>query len=177
MRSVWIVSGSEYDDHGPMAAFTTQELADAYAAPKGFTVDEFAVHDRIPALVTRHVQAATVLPDGTVQRGVGHSQEFWDSEAPKQLLLVRGSRDTQVIAWQEDRATAEQACLEEVEALLGEIAGEQQRPAEWLAAAIAQARQVISPSSPMPPKQVCYAASFGWVHVRPGCRCAGKGWR
>jgi len=171
VSSVWIVSGSEYDDHGPVAAFTTRELADAYAAPKHLTVDEFTIHDRIPNLVKLHLQAATVLPDGTVQRGGCHSQEFWDSEAPAPLLLVRSWRDTQVIVWREDRATAEQGCLEEVKVLLAEITEEQQRTAEWLIAVVENARQVISPPAYVPPRQVCFDASFGRVHVKPTCSC------
>lgn len=171
MSAVWIVSGSEYDDHGPVAAFSTRELADAYAAPKGLTVDEFTVHDRLPALVTLHLQAATVLPDGTVHRGSAHGQEFWDSEAPKPLLLVHSWRGTQVIVWREDQASAEQGCLEEVQALLAGIGEEQQRTAEWLVAAIENARQVLTPPVFVPPGQVCYDAPFGRVHVRSVCRC------
>lgn len=174
MSSVWIVSGAEYDNHGPVAAFTTKELAEAYAAPEGLTGDEFTVHDRLPTLVTMHLQSATVLPDGTVQRGGGYSKEFWDSEAPDPILLVRGSQGTQVIAWQEDRAAAERVCLEEVKALLGEIAERGQYPAEWLPDAIESARQVIAPPAYVAPRRVCYAAPFGMVHVSPGCRCGGR---
>lgn len=171
MSSVWIVSGADYDNHGPFAAFTTQELAEAYAAPKQLTVDEFTVHDRLPTLVRLHFHAATVLPDGTVRRGGCYSREFWDSEAPKQLNVVRGSRDTQVIVCREDRTSAERICLEEVKALLGEIAGERQHPAQWLADTIENARQVIAPPASVPPRQVCYEASFGRVHIRPACEC------
>lgn len=172
MSSVWIVSGVDYDNHGPIAAFTTQELAEAYAATKQLDVEEFTVHDRIPTLVKLHLQAATVLPDGTVRRGGCHSQEFWDSEAPEPLLLVRGSRDTQVIVWQVDRGLAERICLEEVTALLGEIAEACEQPAEWLVTAVESAGRVIVPLVPVPPRQVCYDAPFGRVHVRPGCSCA-----
>lgn len=175
MSSVWIVSGSEYDDHGPMAAFTTQELAEAYAAPKGFTVDEFTVHDRLPTLVTLHVHSATVLGDGTVQRGGCHSQQFWDSETPEPVTIVRGSQGTQVIAWSESAGSAGLACLEEVKGILGAAYEEHEHSVEWLVAAIKDAAQQVLQLAYVPPRQVCYDASFGRVHVRSSCRCPQKG--
>lgn len=176
MTSVWTVCKAGYDDQGVIAVLTTKELADEFAAKQRGSVDviEEPLLDRVPEEVTVHVQTAHLLADGRVMPGTSWTQSSWDFCAElgtTQQVSFDSSYYLQARAPTKDDAV--RLLGEKTEEAITAQAERLGRNGDWLSRALAEMSKVlITGQQPqVTPVQVCYDASFGKVHVRPGCRC------
>lgn len=174
--TIWAVCHDEaYEDESLIATFTTRELAEEFAGRQDGSVDvtEEKVHDRVPEMVTMHLLGALIYRDGTVVRGNGYTQEYWDYDPPLPVEVQQlATGGWHVMVWQATADETLRVLLEHVEILLGQLLlhSPALEPEEWMAWKMNAAKVALDPK-PVVPIQRCYDASFGRVHFKSSCRC------
>lgn len=163
--TAWTVCNAEYDDQEVIAAFTTRDLAEAFAKTKQSHVTVYGetVHNHIPEDVTYYCLSVYLLHDGTVLRNGAYTQAHWDCQLPEPLSITRLMDRDRFEVRERDQGAAEYAMFE----ALRESIGDRQ---DVLTSA---ERVIFGPPSVPQPEQYCYDASFGRVHYSASCRCKG----
>lgn len=126
---VHLVCDAQWEDNGPVAAFTDPGHAETHARNlhaehrSDYEVREFPLLDRVPVRVTLHLHAGAVLRDGGVEAEQTWSVPHWDYEIPAEpvVTITPGRADTTRIHIAAESPQAAQAAfgrsVEQVRAL------------------------------------------------------------
>lgn len=123
MSTVWAIVGTDYEDHGTQALFTTKELAEQHMAQlndPSLIVEEMDVLDYLPKKIRlRSWQAMKVFTTNRLVNIHVSSHDWWDHEAPELGMpqVRRNAHMASVIVHDTDSADAERigrAALEEI---------------------------------------------------------------
>jgi hypothetical protein len=92
--TAYVVCQAEYDAHGPVAAFTTAELAEQHAAQSravyrsAYEVRPMPLLDFLPTRVDLHLHAGNLHVGGPVEGEQSWTVEHWSHELPAQPVVT-----------------------------------------------------------------------------------------